>query len=112
MAPADLTREDLERYLREGNLGDVEVATEPETGEPVLLKRGPFGPYLQLGRGEGAEKPKRVSLPPGVEPHDVSPEMALRLIALPSPLGEHPEGGTSGTGAPTPRSPRTGSSST
>ncbi|HLV11489.1 MAG TPA: type I DNA topoisomerase [Trueperaceae bacterium] len=94
VAPADLTREDLERYLREGNLGDVEVATEPETGEPVLLKRGPFGPYLQLGRGEGAEKPKRVSLPPGVEPHDVSPEMALRLIALPSPLGEHPEGGT------------------
>jgi DNA topoisomerase-1 len=93
VAPADLTREDLERYLREGNLGDVTLATEPETGEPVLLKRGPFGPYLQLGTGEGAEKPKRVSLPPGVAPHDVTPEMALALIALPKTLGEHPEGG-------------------
>ena len=94
VAPADLTREDLERYLREGNLGDVTLATEPETGQPVLLKRGPFGPYLQLGTGEGAEKPKRVSLPPGVAPHDVTPEMALALIALPKTLGEHPDGGT------------------
>src|SRR5690554_6447699 len=94
VAPADLTREDLERYLREGNLGDVTLATEAESGEPVLLKRGPFGPYLQLGTGEGAEKPKRVSLPPGVAPHDVTPEMALALIALPKTLGEHPDGGT------------------
>ncbi len=93
VAPADLTREDLARYLREGNLGDVTLATDPETGDPVLLKRGPFGPYLQLGTGEGAEKPKRVSLPPGVAPHDVTPEMAVALIALPKTLGEHPEGG-------------------
>jgi DNA topoisomerase-1 len=94
VAPADVTREDLERYLREGNMGDVTLATEPESGLPVLLKRGPFGPYLQLGTGEGEEKPKRVSLPPGVEPHDVTPEMALELIALPKRLGEHPEGGS------------------
>ncbi len=93
VAPADLTREDLARYLHEGNLGDVTLATDPETGDPVLLKRGPFGPYLQLGTGEGAEKPKRVSLPPGVAPHDVTPEMAVALIALPKTLGEHPEGG-------------------
>ncbi len=92
-APGDLTREDLERFLHEGNIGDVEVATVPGSGEVVLLKRGPFGPYLQLGSGDGGEKPKRVSLPPGVSPHDVTAELALDLIALPKRLGEHPETG-------------------
>ena len=93
-APADLTREDLERYLREGNMGDIEIATDSGTGKPVLLKSGPFGPYLQLGEAEGDEKPKRVSLPPGLTPHDVTEKIALDLIALPTPIGEHPEGGS------------------
>lgn len=94
VAPGDLTREDLERYLVEGNMGDVEVATWEETGESVLLKRGPFGPYLQLGEtGPKGGKPKRVSLPPGVEPHDVTESLALDLISLPKPLGNHPDSG-------------------
>ena len=93
-APADLTRDDLERYLRDGNMGDVEVATDPESEKPVYLKSGPFGPYLQLGEAEGTEKPKRVSLPPGLSPHDVTERIALDLISLPRPIGEHPEGGS------------------
>src|SRR5699024_7053533 len=47
--PGDLTREQLEEILVEGNLGDVKVAEDPDSGEEILLKRGPFGPYLQLG---------------------------------------------------------------
>ncbi len=94
VAPGDLGKEDLERYLTEGNMGDVEVATWPETGEKVLLKRGPFGPYLQLGEAAAqGGKPKRVSLPPGVEPHDVTEPLALELMALPKSLGVHPESG-------------------
>ncbi len=94
LAPGDLAKDDLERFLTEGNMGDVEVARLPDGGEPVLLKRGPFGPYLQLGDADpGGEKPKRVSLPPGVSPHDVTSELALDLIALPKKLGEHPETG-------------------
>ncbi len=92
-APADLSAEDLGRFLSEGNMGDVAVATEPESGDPVLLKSGPFGPYLQLGEAEGGSKPKRVSLPPGLSPHDVTETIALDLIALPKSLGEHPDGG-------------------
>lgn len=92
-AAADLTREDLERFLREGNMGDVEVARDAVSGETILLKRGPFGPYLQLGAGEGDKKPKRVSLPPGVAPHDVDAALAIDLMALPKRLGEHPETG-------------------
>ena len=117
VAPGDLDRETLERYLHEGNMGDVTVATDPVSGEPVLLKRGPFGPYLQLGASNGdangakgngkanaakgangkaaGAKPKRVSLPPGVSPHDVHEAMALDLIALPKSLGTHPDDGAS-----------------
>ena len=95
IAPADLDREALAEILREGNIGDVTVATDPESGEPVLLKRGPFGPYLQLGEGEEGAKPKRVSLPPGVSPHDVNETMALALMALPKTIGQHPESGDS-----------------
>ncbi|HRP46492.1 MAG TPA: topoisomerase C-terminal repeat-containing protein [Trueperaceae bacterium] len=73
-------------------MGDVVVATEPTSDEPIYLKRGPFGPYLQLGEaGEAGAKPKRVSLPPGVAPHDVNAELALKLIELPMKLGEHPD---------------------
>ncbi|MBW7915062.1 MAG: type I DNA topoisomerase [Trueperaceae bacterium] len=94
LAPGDITKAELERYLVEANMGDVVVATEPASGQPVLLKRGPFGPYLQLGdAGPGGEKPKRVSLPPNVAPHDVGAELALELIALPARLGEHPDDG-------------------
>lgn len=75
-------------------MGDVTVATEPTSGQPVLLKRGPFGPYLQLGEaGADGAKPKRVSLPPNVAPHDVNSDLALRLIELPKRLGDHPEDG-------------------
>jgi len=104
LAPGDVTGEMLEHYLVEGNKGDVVVGEEPETGLPMLLKRGPFGPYLQLGelpadsksgskKSDKKQKPKRVSLPPGVSPHDVHAELAARLLALPAPIGEHPETG-------------------
>ena len=92
-APADLDRDMLDEILRESNIGDVTVAEDPESGEDVLLKRGPFGPYLQLGVGAEGAKPKRVSLPPGVSPHDVNETLALELIGLPKTLGQHPESG-------------------
>ncbi len=95
LAPGDVTREMLETQLREGNLGDTVVGEDPATGLPMLLKRGPYGPYLQLGEANGDKKkrPKRVSLPPGVGAHEVQAELAVRLLAMPSSLGDHPETG-------------------
>ncbi|MEJ2292478.1 MAG: type I DNA topoisomerase [Deinococcales bacterium] len=100
LAPGDVTREMLEQHLREGNKGDVVVGEHPDTGLPMLLKRGPYGPYLQLGedppdkkKADKKSKPKRVSLPPGVAPHDVHAELAMRLLAMPAAIGEHPETG-------------------
>ena len=95
IAPADLTREQLEELLVEGNKGDVIMGDYPGTETPMVLKRGRYGPYLQLGEEpqEKEKKPKRMSLPPGVQAGEVTPELAAQLLSLPRPVGEHPETG-------------------
>ncbi len=94
MAPADVTREYIEEQLREGSRGSTSLGEHPEHGKPMLLKRGPYGPYLQLGEDvEDGPKPRRTSLPAGVTPASVTPEVAAQLLSLPRQLGEHPESG-------------------
>ncbi len=65
----------------------------PETGKPVFLKVGRFGPYVQRGTPEDEEKPKNASLLKGMQPDDVTLEVALKLLSLPRDLGVHPENG-------------------
>ncbi len=73
--------------------GDTTLGTDPETGWPVCLKSGRFGPYIQLGEGGDGEKPKRASIPSGTDPASINLEYALRLLALPREVGRHPETG-------------------
>jgi len=72
--------------------GDRELGLDPETGQPVHLKIGRFGPYVETTPPE-AEKPKRSSLPKGWSPASVDLEKALRLLRLPREVGTHPEDG-------------------
>jgi len=65
----------------------------PETGDPVTLRTGRFGPYVQLGEAVDGEKPKRSSLPRGVDAADVDVERAVQLLSLPRDVGTHPETG-------------------
>ena len=72
----------------DGN-GNGGVLGEHE-GQPVSLRTGRFGPYVQLGEQvEGStEKPKRSSIPKGM---DIDLESAVALLSLPRLVGPHPE---------------------
>ena len=73
--------------------GPRELGTDPESGLPVSMRRGPYGPYVQLGDADQEEKPKRVSLPKELEASQTTLAAALALLALPRAIGLHPESG-------------------
>lgn len=94
LTPADLDPEQIATLLRQKTEGPEKIGLHPETGEPIYLLIGSYGPYVQLGEvTEGNKKPKRASLPKGVKPEDVTLDMAVGLLALPRLLGTHPETG-------------------
>jgi DNA topoisomerase-1 len=73
----------------------LELGTHPDTQQPVLLLRGPYGHYVQLGEvveGEKA-KPKRVSWPKEMPLEQADLAGALKLLSLPRELGLHPVSG-------------------
>jgi len=77
-----------------GGDGPRALGEDPATGLQVIIKKGPYGHYVQLGDGEDKkEKPKRVSLPNGMDPGSVDLDRALKLLALPREIGTHPESG-------------------
>ncbi|MEM6325753.1 MAG: type I DNA topoisomerase [Bacteroidota bacterium] len=92
-APADVTHDMLDELAGKDS-GDRVLGIHPEQEVPVLLKIGPYGPYVQLGDDEeGGAKPKRMSLPKGTEADDVDLGLGVQLLGLPRLLGHHPETG-------------------
>lgn len=92
--PADLDPEQVEVLLRQKTEGPDKLGFHPETGEPIYILLGPYGPYVQLGdKTDDNPKPKRASLPKGVGLQDATMDMAVGLLALPRTLGVHPETG-------------------
>ncbi|WP_017304772.1 type I DNA topoisomerase [Spirulina subsalsa] len=94
LTPSDLTPEQVQLLLKQKIEGPDSLGLHEETGEPIYVLTGNYGPYIQLGdKTDENPKPKRVSLPKGVKPEDVTLDMAMGLLSLPRLLGEHPETG-------------------
>lgn len=91
--PSDITVEKLEELIKAEKEGPKSIGDHPETGEPIFILNGRYGPYVQVGEGDGDKKPQRASLLKGMKPEDVDLDLALRLLELPRPLGDHPETG-------------------
>lgn len=92
--PGELSIDKIKSLLKAEKEGPSSLGDHPETGEPILLLNGRYGPYVQLGEAtEENKKPKRASLLKGMEPSDVDLETAVSLLSLPRTLGTHPETG-------------------
>lgn len=92
--PSDLTAEKLEELIQTEEEGPQSIGNHPESGEPVFILNGRYGPYVQVGEvTDDNKKPPRASLLKGMKPADVDMDLALRLLELPRKLGDHPETG-------------------
>jgi len=68
----------------------IVLGQDPKLGVDISVRKGPYGPYLQWEEKD-VKKPKRVSIPPGFDPYNMSLEQAVKLGSLPALIGKHPE---------------------
>ena len=71
------------------------LGNDPETGEEITVRRGPYGLYVQQGEQTEDKKvrPRRASLPRGLDGDSITLEQAIGLLSLPRVIGIHPETG-------------------
>ncbi len=93
MPPDELTPAKALELLDRAEQAERPLYFCPETGKPVYVKTGRYGPYVQRGESGGDKKPEYVSLPKKMRPEEVTPEIAQKLLALPRTLGTHPQSG-------------------
>jgi DNA topoisomerase-1 len=69
-----------------------ELGTDPESGKPISVRMGRFGPFVQIGTREDEEKPRFAGLRPGQKMDAITLDEALALFQLPRVLGETEDG--------------------
>jgi len=95
MPPDELTVSAALKLIEDASAGGRLLGDDPESGLPINLKSGRYGPYVQLGEngGAGKEKPRMASLWPGMDPESLTLEEGLKLLSYPREIGLHPESG-------------------
>jgi DNA topoisomerase I len=92
ITPDELTSEKVVELL-EAPSSDRTLGTDPETGHPVAVKAGRYGPYVTTVVPEDSkEQPRTASLFKSMSPETITLEQALRLLTLPRTLGTAPDG--------------------
>ncbi len=93
LAPDELTLARAEEMLSAPS-GDRVLGAHPDSGEPIMVRTGRFGPYVQLGEAtDGNGRPRTASLFKSMTPETVSLEQALQLLSIPRVLGSDPGSG-------------------
>ncbi len=94
IAPDEMTVPKAIELIERQNAPDKVVGTEPESGLPIIVKDGRYGPYVQVGQVEkgSKKKPRTASLFKSMTPQTVTYEEALQLLSLPRAVGVDPEG--------------------
>ncbi|MBP1667641.1 MAG: topoisomerase [Bacteroidetes bacterium] len=70
------------------NKGERKLGSDPETGKPVFVRMGRFGPVVQIGEVSAPEKPRYASLRKGQNLESITLEEALELFKLPRTIGK------------------------
>ena len=83
--------EEVMQQQQEHKTGERLLGNDPETGLPVSVKIGRFGPMVQMGSAGDETKPRFAPLPSGKRLQDITLEEALSLLRLPRSLGEWEE---------------------
>jgi DNA topoisomerase-1 len=84
IAPDELTPEKVDELFLGGG-GERKLGEHPQTGEPVVLKSGRYGPYVTTGE-------RNASLLRSMAPETMTLEDALKALSLPRLVGADSEG--------------------
>jgi DNA topoisomerase-1 len=92
LPPDELTGDRVAELLLAPS-SDRELGTDPESGHPVVVKAGRYGPYVTTVVPEGSkDSPRTASLFSSMSPETVTLDDALKLLTLPRPVGSAPDG--------------------
>ena len=94
LAPDEVTAAVAEELLAKPAEGR-ELGAHPETGLPILVRNGRYGPYVteELLEEGSEEKPRTASLLSSMSPETITLEEAVRLLELPRVIGVDPADG-------------------
>jgi DNA topoisomerase-1 len=92
IAPDELTADKVAELL-DAPSSDRELGVDPESGFPVAVKAGRYGPYVTTVVPEGSKESARTaSLFKSMTPETITLEQALQLLTLPRTIGKDADG--------------------